>query len=428
MALAAVVALLAFVSCGGKAATELRWPMALFTLAIAVQLIPLPPVLLAVISPKGAGIVMKLDEAYAAAPTAHALSIAPGATAQALALFVALSVLLLGLTKLFSATGTRWFAASVSFLGVGLALFGIGQKFGGNGLVYGVWEPSVGGGPFGPFINRNHFAGWLLMALPVTLALLSERLARGLRYVRPTLRDRFFWLSSGQAGGIVVSGAAIAVMSMALVLTLSRSGMSAVLLTVVLTALVARRGMRAKAKHRVLVLFLVALVVFVGLWVGRDAIATRFSADQWTGIGGRLRAWKVAWTLVRQFPLVGTGLNTFGSASLLYWPYEADGRLNQAHSDYFQLAAEGGVLLLVPAVLLATSFCVAVARRFRDDEQSSFTWWIRAGAVMGIASMALQETVEFSLQMPGNAVLFVALCAVAVHHSGSRRSAKLPRT
>ena len=38
-----------------------------------------------------------------------------------------------------------------------------------NGKVYGFWTTQMGGSPFGPFVNKNHFAGWMLLALPLTL-------------------------------------------------------------------------------------------------------------------------------------------------------------------------------------------------------------------------------------------------------------------
>jgi len=45
------------------------------------------------------------------------------------------------------------------------------------------------------------------------------------------------------------------------------------------------------------------------------------------------------------------------------------------------------------------------------------TYWIRVGAVTGLVSIALQETVDFSLQMPGNAALFAVICGMAVHRA-----------
>ena len=41
----------------------------------------------------------------------------------------------------------------------------------------------------------------------------------------------------------------------------------------------------------------------------------------------------------------------------------------------------------------------------------------------GLTAIALQETVDFSLQMPGNAALFAVLCAIALH-SAAAPSAK----
>ena len=62
-----------------------------------------------------------------------------------------------------------------------LALAGIVQKplYTGKDLRH----LAAGGGrqPFGPFVNRNHFAGWMLMALPLTMALLCAGMQQGMR-------------------------------------------------------------------------------------------------------------------------------------------------------------------------------------------------------------------------------------------------------
>jgi hypothetical protein len=62
-----------------------------------------------------------------------------------------------------------------------------------------------------------------------------------------------------------------------------------------------------------------------------------------------------------------------------------------------------------------------VRRRFGQETRAS-TYWIRRGAAVGLVAVALQELVEFSLQMPGNAFLFAVLCAIALHRSPSHRS------
>jgi hypothetical protein len=43
------------------------------------------------------------------------------------------------------------------------------------------------------------------------------------------------------------------------------------------------------------------------------------------------------------------------------------------------------------------------------------SYWLRVGAIAGLVAIAIQESVEFSLQLPGNAMMFTALCMLAVH-------------
>ena len=87
--------------------------------------------------------------------------------------------------------------------------------------------------------------------------------------------------------------------------------------------------------------------------------------------------------------------------------------LREAHNEYLQLAAEGGVLLGVPVVCALAAFARDVRRRFVGSSESGY--WVRLGAVTGLVAIALQSTVEFSLQMPGNAALCAVLCAIALH-------------
>jgi hypothetical protein len=60
-----------------------------------------------------------------------------------------------------------------------------------------------------------------------------------------------------------------------------------------------------------------------------------------------------------------------------------------------------------------------IRRRFAADMDGPLTWWARIGAVAGLAGIAARSTVEFSLQMPGDAVLFVLLLGVAMHRPRS---------
>jgi hypothetical protein len=61
-----------------------------------------------------------------------------------------------------------------------------------------------------------------------------------------------------------------------------------------------------------------------------------------------------------------------------------------------------------------TRFAVEARRRFRGVLDPG-EYWLRAGAVMGVAAIGVQELADFSLQIPGVSLLFVIVCAMAVH-------------
>ena len=115
---------------------------------------------------------------------------------------------------------------------------------------------------------------------------------------------------------------------------------------------------------------------------------------------------------------------------LAYQTHGLDAYAVEAHNDYLQLAAEGGLLLGLPITWLLVAFAREVRRRFRENADDTRTWWLRAGAVIGLGGLALQSLVDFSLQMPGNAVLFALLMAIAAHRPAGpprgRRRTRLP--
>ena len=389
--------------------------LTMFAFGVVLQLAPLPSSWLRTLSPAVLDVVTVFNLAAGTHPGWHVLSIAPELTATALALFAAFSLLVLGSACLVTSRGPRGLAQAITVIGVLLAMVAIVQKPLVTGRVYGFWTPEEGGSPFGPFVNKNHFAGWMTMALPVTLGLLSAGIARDMRRVTPTCRGRFLWLSSPEASRLVLLAAAAAVMALSLALTLSRSGIGAMLFALVVAGTIAVRRQGSVAR-RTIVSYLVLLLIAVTAWVGLDTIGGLFENMDWGGFNSRRGSWADAAAIAAMYPLAGTGLNTYGVATLFYQRHDLARYYSQAHNDYLQLAAEGGVLLAIPAVLCVATMGVAIWNRFKEETSSS-GYWIRVGAVTGLTAIALQETVEFSLQMPGNAALFAVLCGMALHVS-----------
>ncbi len=349
----------------------------------------------------------------------ESLSIDPQATRRGLAFLVTLSIFLLGTERLFSAFGVRRFVGPLLLLGVVVALLGIVQRPLFWRMIYGFWESTYSAGPSAPFVNRNHSAGWLLMTLSLGLGYFAACATRGMAGVKREWRDRVLWLSSPEANRLLLVAAALAVMGISLVITLSRSGILCFTTACVLSVVALLRWRGARSRRTVALSYVVLLLVAVIGWVGLDAIARRFAAPNMTV--SRLAIWKDTVDVVRDFPVAGTGLNTYGTVMQYYQTAMLNSaRVQEAHNDYVQLAAEGGLLLGLPALLAIALLVREIRRRFRDGTDGATTHWIRVGAAIGLIAIALQEIVEFSLQMPGNAVLFTTLAAIAIHHEPPR--------
>jgi O-antigen ligase len=350
------------------------------------------------------------------------LSLNPAATRRAVFLLAAFAVLLAGLTRWLPRRDLRSMVPPLVALGLLVGLIGIVQKavLGDHAWagmkIYGFWAPRYKlTTPFGPFVNKNHFAGWMLMALPLAVGYLVGLFESAATRVRPGWRSRLLWLGSPEGGRFQLTALAIATMGAALALTKSRSGLACFAAIVAFAANAAARGRRTLRARLSVVAGLVVLGAAPLAWANVDLV-NRFTSGA-DSVQLRRQAWRDAATIIGDFPLTGTGLNTYGTATVVYQTAQTNLHVQEAHNDYLQLAAEGGVLLGIPA-LVAVAGCIrGVRRRLVDDARDPMRYWIRFGAATGLAAIALQSLVEFSLQMPGNAALFVVVCAIALHRT-----------
>jgi O-antigen ligase len=225
-------------------------------------------------------------------------------------------------------------------------------------------------------------------------------------------------VSSPQFGGLVAVGAVNLVMALSLIMTRSRSALAAFALGALLAGWAIARHQRTKMARAAVAISAVLLVLGAGIWAGTDALVTKFTETQSSrSFEARLSAWQDANAIIRDFMWTGTGFNGYGTAMLEYQTNHKVPHFAEAHNDYLQLAAEGGLLVCIPIIATFVAFVQSVRRRFREAPKDGTTYWLRVGAVIGLLCIALQTLVEFSLQMPGNAVLFTLLAAIALHRS-----------
>lgn len=394
-------------------------PALLLVLAVTLaQIAPIPASWLTRVSPHSVSLARQYDRAFTTSSPVgddawHAISIATDSTVTGLVFLAALAVFFAGTTALMPRVRLTWLIRRLTALGLALAVFGIVQKGTFNGRIYWVWSPiEIAANAFGPFVNRNHFAGWMLMAASLTAGYVCSLIQpHANRRHRRNWRERVAALATPEASRLLFISCALAVMALSIVWTMSRSGIGAFAVATSLLAGLAfarRRGWRRMATGA----FLISTVLFALWWRGIDTMTdwySRTSTLEW-----RVQLWHDTAAIMRDFPWFGTGLNTYGVSTLLYPMTDQTLHAVEAHNDYVQIASEGGVALVFAVLFLAWQLARAIRTAFAQPQSSSL-YWIRAGATVGLVAIAVQELSDFSLQMPGNAVLFVVLAAIAVH-------------
>lgn len=388
----------------------------LFT-AVAGQLLPLPRATLDALSPHTTAILTQYSPAFANDLVESApLSINPQSTGLAVLALGAFSLYLIGVPALIGSRTLRRLPLTLALFAVPFALFGIYSREYNNGLVYWFWLPTDGGASnlFGSFINRNHFAGWMLMTVCLLIGSLFgqiERASPGGNTSRP-LR-RLTWLSSAQASGLLLTGGAVLVAATSLFWAMSRSALAGFVVAgaAFLWLVSTRRGL-ATARRRVAVAALGIATLAGVMRRGPAMLVERFQDER--NLLSRFEAWRDGWDVVRDFPFFGTGLNTYSDAMLFYQQRNPGVHLAQAHNDYLQVLAEGGLLVVIPATIAVVLLALAILRNLRAARWEARGYWIRAGAAVGLLGMAVQEIFEFSLQIPADALLFCTLAAIAL--------------
>ena len=242
----------------------------------------------------------------------HGLSLDPAATIRAVVLYAGFALLMLGLARCLSRKSALSLLSVIAWLGMALAVTGIIQRSLSTGSIYGIWRPPPAEHPFGPFVNRNHFAGWMLMAIPLVLGYLGAIVSRATATVRPTVRDWVLWLSSREASQAVQAGFAVIFMGLALVLTMSRSGMLSLAVALILWGYTAVRRERGALRRSAILGGLTFSSMIIVVLAGTDVIAARFAAADTVAFGGRIPIWRGAWDILQDFWLTGSGLNTYG--------------------------------------------------------------------------------------------------------------------
>lgn len=385
-----------------------------------LQLLPLPESMLAVLSPAAHAVHASL------ARPAYTLSILPGATMEQ----VLLGASYFGLFWLVLAVAARnrlrqrWILVTLVISGLGQAIYGSVMTL--SGWEYGFLEPKTHGLGYatGTFVNRNHLAGYLELALAAGTALVLADLRPG---TAATWREFFVGLVDLALSRRMRVRIMLVMMVVALVLTRSRGGNLAFFLSLAACGgiFVLFRHPRYFGKSLIFLLSIFAVdLLVVSEHYGLGKLAQRIEATD-LDTEQRTLAFRDLEPVLSDHALLGSGLGTFGAAFSPHRSPDLRGYFDHAHNDHLEFIIEAGAVgyaLLATIVVVTLAHGLAVVRRRRDPMAAA----LALAGCMGLVSLLIHGLADFNLRIPAVAATLVVLMALALSCSAESRRGRTP--
>lgn len=365
-----------------------RWLFFLFAALAVLQIVPLPITLVKVLSPARVELLTPLG-----LPGFTTLSATPERTAQGLLAFAAYVVVFLMTRDLTWRLERPWLAA--------WPLVAIASFEAGLGLVQSYTEEGVVAR--GTYINRNHFAGFLEIALPFAVMQAVAIVRRGQNRKEspagPALR----------ACGMLALAALILV---GVLQSLSRMGFCATLIAL-FTLGVLSFGNEKRIWRRWRPAALLAVLALLGfVFLPTNALISRFASlagPNEISADVRVQVWGDTWRLSRQFPLFGCGLGGYESCLLRYKTVAPMETADFAHNDYLQYLAELGWPAFLAGLLLVWRVYAHTWRPRRQTDEH----YLAIACAASLTAMLVHSLVDFNTYIPANAMALAWIGGIA---------------
>lgn len=277
-----------------------------------------------------------------------------------------------------------------------------------------LWLLSVEHGrPMGPFVNRNHFALFCAMLIPVAVSFAAggvgrSRGGRGLLFGARCSFSRLLALSCTciLAAGVVVS------LSRSGVLVLGSAGL-------VITALLLRQRWFSGFVAVALVVALVAGMRYLPMDEFHDRIETLRDPLETESAQTRLQVWGDSLRIWRDFPVAGCGTDAFRVVYPMYKSSTARKGAIHAENEYVQILADNGLLGALMAVCLGVALFRGTLWGNGNDE-SGQRRALRDIALSVVIAVAVHAFFDFGVRMPLNCFMFATIlgCALPLSEHG----------
>lgn len=266
----------------------------------------------------------------------------------------------------------------------------------------------------GTFVNKNHFATMLAMALPLMLMRATGQFTFFVPHTESGPMGRAWW------------GVAAAIIAVALIASASRAGIVAAVISSGLCAYLIWRRKRHVSRTALIVGAVVLTTAVVLAWItgARHLFSALSGSGLSDGFGARAMMNVHTWDGLGTFFPVGSGIGSYSVAFPRFQTTSLTGFIEYAHNDYLQLLFEAGLGGVLVLLLLAHSAWLAVklARRQGDPVARLGPG---VGCLLGAFAFAIHAWFDFPTHIPAIAILATMLFGMATNPvvvaSGQRR-------
>lgn len=394
-------------------------PLFLLLLFMWVQLIPLPPSLVSFIAP---GIyhayapILDLQENNQWIPLTvnQKSTLLEALRITSYAFFYMLTVQLLSNSSLLKKT-----VKIIAGLATIIAFLAILQKFTSPDLIYWFRPVPERTQPFGPWINYNHYAGFMELLFPIVLALFF--FYRPHQTTHPTFRHKIVSIFSAPESNInFFLGFGAVLILASIFLSLSRGGTISATLALLFFLLLA--GKKTKNTGIILPTVIIGGVLLAMTWFGWDSFFARFNStttETGTLVFGRWQIWQACAPLIQDNLFSGTGFGTFVHAYPQYSTLSGSTTVGHAHNDYIELLTDGGLI----GFLLSALFVLTILKHgFKGLtlRRNPYSVFLIIGCLTGILSILVHSISDFNMHNGANGLYFFLLCGILISAGNTR--------
>ncbi len=256
----------------------------------------------------------------------------------------------------------------------------------------------------GTFVNANHYAGYLEVALSLAVGLILSQSGE-----RKLSNNPFVEFVAGPRGRLRII---IVIMVIGLIMSRSRMGNLAFLTSILLTSGVAFFYTRKVSRNMLILLGSIFLldIIIIGNYFGLERLEERLRESP-SAVVGRVGVFAYNLKIISDHPVAGVGAGAYEASMRSYRDEHLSARVTHAENDYLEFLVELGIIGALPLLLiLLVGMRLQLAMLAKSDD--TFIRGIAFGCLMGTVCLLIHATADVNLQIPSNGLLLVMLLAL----------------